>query len=410
MNELHSVPDPGWDQFRPVIDDAMDELNEHEREVILLRFFENLPLAEVGAKFSVSPDAARMRVDRALDKLRGLLAKRGIASTSVALAAIFASQSGLAAPSGLAAKIVAGVLSQAGAFTTATLGLWKILAGVAIAALGTGLVIYEANHIRPPAASSSPASQMSGTDQAPIAQAEQAVASPGQPKPAPANANAQPPLGSAEIRRKMKTDAEYRASVIALAKSRLDLFYSPLFKTLNLPEARLDQFKDLLIKKQLVGVEVNAAMQTTGIRQEGTAPAELNKLFYQSVYDTQRGVDNEIKAFLTAPEYAQFLDYTEDLVPWTAVNALARTLQSSATPLADDQASQMVVLLRGSRPKPSVPYSLNIFFGSGLLPTTRANPITTQVLAQAGAVLSVPQMDALRQIQQQWGSAEALGY
>jgi hypothetical protein len=98
------------------------------------------------------------------------------------------------------------------------------------------------------------------------------------------------------------------------------------------------------------------------------------------------------------------------LVPWTAVNALARTLQSSATPLADDQASQMVVLLRGSRPKPSVPYSLNIFFGSGLLPTTRANPITTQVLAQAGAVLSVPQMDALRQIQQQWGSAEALGY
>jgi hypothetical protein len=51
------------------------------------------------------------------------IAKRGIASTSVALAAIFASQSGLAAPSGLVAKIVAGVLSRAGALTTTTFGL-----------------------------------------------------------------------------------------------------------------------------------------------------------------------------------------------------------------------------------------------------------------------------------------------
>jgi hypothetical protein len=195
-----------------------------------------------------------------------------------------------------------------------------------------------------------------------------------------------------------------------LAKSRLDLFYGPLFKALNLSATRLDQFKDLLIKKQIVGIEVNEAVQATGVRQDGTPPAELNKIFYQSVYDAQRGVDDEIKAFLTTPEYAQFLDYTEDLVPWTVVNALARALQSTGTPLADEQASQLVVLLRGSHPKPSVPFSLSILFGSGLFPTTRPNPITAQVFEQAGAVLSVPQMDALRQIQQQWGFQEAQGY
>jgi RNA polymerase sigma factor (sigma-70 family) len=427
MNELHSTPEPGWDQLRPIIDEAMDDLNEREREAILLRFFENLPLAEVGAKFSLSPDAARMRIDRALDKLRGLLAKRGIASTSVALAAIFASQSGLAAPSGLVAKIVAGVLSRAGALTTATFGVWKILTGVTIAALGTGVVVYEASHSHPPAISSSPTSEMSGAGQNLTNQAEQAVSNPNQtvarsasqtidnsnavqPQQSPANTNVEARLGVAAFRRKMKTDAEYRASIIALAKSRLALFYGPLFKTLNLPDARLDQFKDLLIKKQLVGTEVNEAMRTTGVRQEGLPLDELNNLFYQSVATTQRGVEDEIKASLTAPEYAQYLDYGENLMPWIAVNALARTLQSTATPLADGQASQLVMLIRGSRPKPRVPFSITILFGSGLFPTTCPNLITTQVLESAGAVLSVPQMEALRQIQQQWGSLQSMGY
>jgi RNA polymerase sigma factor (sigma-70 family) len=142
MNELHSAPDTNWEQLRPVIDDALDELTEPEREALLLRFFENRPLAEVGARFALSPDAARMRVDRALDKLRGLLAKRGIASTAAALAAVFASQSGLAAPAGLVARVVAGVLGQAGAATTATIGLWKILTSGAIAALGIGLLLH----------------------------------------------------------------------------------------------------------------------------------------------------------------------------------------------------------------------------------------------------------------------------
>jgi RNA polymerase sigma factor (sigma-70 family) len=419
MNELHSTPEPGWDQLRPIIDEAMDELNEPEREAVLLRFFENLPLAEVGAKFSLSPDAARMRIDRALDKLRGLLAKRGIASTSVALAAIFASQSGLAAPSGLVAKIVAGVLSRAGALTTATFGAWKILTGVAIAALGTGVVVYEANHRHPPAISSSPTSQVSGVGQNPIDQAEQAVSGPSQtvdhsnavqPQQSPANANVEARLAETAFRRKMKTDAAYRASIIALAKSRLDLFYGPLFKTLNLSATRLDQFKDLLIKKQMVDIEVNEAMQTTGVRQEGLPSTELKKLFHQSMVTNERDVENEIKALLTAPEYGQYLGYGEDLMPWIAVNALARTLQSAATPLADEQTSQLVVLLRESQPKLNVPFSLSILFGSGLFPTTHANPITAEVLAQAGAVLSPSQMEALRQIQQQWDFQEAQGY
>jgi RNA polymerase sigma factor (sigma-70 family) len=144
MHELHAEPETNWEQLRPVIDEALDELNDTEREALLLRFFENRQLAEIGARFALSPDAARMRVDRALNKLRDLLAKRGIASTAAALAAVFASQSGLAAPAGLVARVVANVLGPAGAATTATLGLWKILAGGAITVLGIGLLVHEA--------------------------------------------------------------------------------------------------------------------------------------------------------------------------------------------------------------------------------------------------------------------------
>jgi RNA polymerase sigma factor (sigma-70 family) len=143
MQEIHSTPVSDWRQLKPVIDDAMDELSEHDREAVLLRFFENRPLAEIGAKFSLSADAARMRIDRALEKLRGSLAKRGIASTSAALAAAFASQSGMAAPAGLVASIIARVLGQASATTATTIGLGKIMTGVALVGLGIGLVVYE---------------------------------------------------------------------------------------------------------------------------------------------------------------------------------------------------------------------------------------------------------------------------
>jgi RNA polymerase sigma factor (sigma-70 family) len=143
MHEESPTTAPDWNQLRPVIDDALDALNEPEREVLLLRFFENLPFAAIGAQFSLTPDAARMRTERALEKLRALLAQRGIASTAAALALAFATQSGLAAPAGLATRVATGALATAGAATTATLGLWKLLAGGAVAAFGVGLMLHQ---------------------------------------------------------------------------------------------------------------------------------------------------------------------------------------------------------------------------------------------------------------------------
>jgi RNA polymerase sigma factor (sigma-70 family) len=142
MHELHSTPEADWEQLRPVIDDALDELNARDREALLLRFFENQPLATIGAHFDLSPDAARMRIERALERLRASLVRRGIASTAVALAGVFAGQATRAAPAELVTKIVANAPLPAGAATAVTVaGLWKLLAlGVGGFAIVAGVV------------------------------------------------------------------------------------------------------------------------------------------------------------------------------------------------------------------------------------------------------------------------------
>src|SRR4051812_24512782 len=94
-----------WQRVRPVLDEALGELNENDREAILLRFFEGRDFAAVGARLNIADNTARMRVERALDKLRTLLERRGVTSTSAALATVLANQAVLAAPVGLAASV-----------------------------------------------------------------------------------------------------------------------------------------------------------------------------------------------------------------------------------------------------------------------------------------------------------------
>jgi RNA polymerase sigma factor (sigma-70 family) len=129
MQDQQSEPvtEPQWEQLQPVIDAAMHELNEGDRNAVLLRYFEGRALADVGAKLGLSEDAARMRVGRALEKLRGLLTKRGVTSTATALAAMLAHQTVTAAPAGLAVNIAGTALASAGAGAGSTLTILKIM-------------------------------------------------------------------------------------------------------------------------------------------------------------------------------------------------------------------------------------------------------------------------------------------
>jgi len=104
-----------WHRLRPVIDDAIGELNDRDREAVLMRFFEERPFSEIGARLRITEDGARLRLDRALDKLSVLLAKRGVTSTAAALSVALAQQTGVAAPAGLGASIASAAAALSGA-------------------------------------------------------------------------------------------------------------------------------------------------------------------------------------------------------------------------------------------------------------------------------------------------------
>src|SRR5688500_3785311 len=76
----------------PILDDAINNLGTQDRQAILLRYFEQRDLRSVGHALGSNEDAARKRVDRALEKLRGLLKKRGVALSTTALASALGAQ------------------------------------------------------------------------------------------------------------------------------------------------------------------------------------------------------------------------------------------------------------------------------------------------------------------------------
>ncbi len=105
----------GWEGIKRVLDAAIDELPGPDREAVVLRFLERREFSEIGLAPRVSTDAARMRTGRALEKLRLLLARRGISSTAAALGTLVTSQSLISAPAGLAATVASSSLALGGA-------------------------------------------------------------------------------------------------------------------------------------------------------------------------------------------------------------------------------------------------------------------------------------------------------
>lgn len=80
-----TTSDDDWERTAPHLEEAMRLLDEQDRLAVLLRFFNRKPLREVGRVLGMSEDAARMRVNRALDRLRKQLASQGIHCAGTAL-------------------------------------------------------------------------------------------------------------------------------------------------------------------------------------------------------------------------------------------------------------------------------------------------------------------------------------
>ncbi len=111
-SETHDPnPDQIWHDIAPILDDSINSLRSKDRDALLMRFYQQKNLAEVGAALGVSEGAAKVRVARAIEKLRGILRRRGISAPTDALGIALLSHTTHAAPALFAKGIVPAAAS-----------------------------------------------------------------------------------------------------------------------------------------------------------------------------------------------------------------------------------------------------------------------------------------------------------
>jgi RNA polymerase sigma factor (sigma-70 family) len=418
MNELYSssVAATDWDRVRPVIDDAMHALNDADREAVLLRFFEHRPFAEIGAALHVTEDSARMRVERALDKLHALLARRGITSTTAAVAAALGSQA-IAAPAGLATTI-AGVALAGGA--TAGLGaagatlffMNKSLMIASVVAIGaTSFAVFEVNKANRFEAAIATLTDDGERLRTRLRAAEERAVQAEQrtvalkrdlgavfaKKPVAATAalagglSSEPPSQIQEGQWAFRAlpassdPAEARRQIRALNAPGIDLTYLALYKKLGFTAEQRAIFRELQLDKREQGSDLFKA----AMKQSPTKDRTIGQTTFE-VVNEQTQADLNAKLRDTFGEEAfRTIGYYQSSLPARAVaNQLATAAFYSDTPLTAQQAEQLVDII-ASQARSS----------QGKVDLSTMN--SEAMLVQAQSVLSPSQMAALRQLESQ---------
>ena len=363
MNELlhDDTPPVDWNRLRPVIEDAMHELDDQDRHAVLLRFFQNKTLNEVGAALNLTENAARMRVDRALDKLRGKLARHGITTTAAALAAVMAANAVQAAPAGLAATIsaaaVAGSAVQASTLIVATKTIAMttlqktIVAAALAAAVGTGVyAVHQGAQLRgqirtleeqqaPMTAQIQQLQQEreQAAGQLAALQAENARLKSGSTPTEllklrgqvgalrqKAAENNQPASGLD----KMMSDPAMKEYLRQAQKEKLRSMYADLFKELKLTPEQTDQF-----------LQIMGDMASKSMEQIAT-PGTPN----QSAIDALAGLGSQLYTLLGDQGMARFKEYSDEIPARTTVTLLNGQLGDN--PLTPEQSAQLLQIVK----------------------------------------------------------------
>lgn len=398
-NPNRPAPDE-WRQIEPLLDAALDELDEADRSAVLLRFIDRRAYAEIGAALRVSEDAARMRVDRALEKLRRILNGRGIASSATALGSTLASHAVGIAPVGLGAQVVGGAVA-AGLFTSAAgvagfMSMTKLAvsaAGIAVLATALGVATQAGDRRQQAEAASAEserqvaalttkttaarerlqraehqAAAAAKSADVPKTDATMVVASPAAPVPAEPS----DPLsrGDAFLAR----HPSVKSAVTDYARARVDFRYSELFRRLNLDAHQIERFRDLVSRGIGMGASdhAGAAMSLSSGTFDGNA------------------LTRELTAILGPDGYRAFQEYALWIEPARDIAArVAMATWATDTPLSPERADALVALISETRAVPSVGQSRRSSFSQF---------DWDAVLAKAPALLAPDQIAALEAV------------
>lgn len=401
-----------WETVSPELDKIVSSLSESDRAAVVLRFFGGKSFAEVGGQLGLSENAARMRVDRALEKLRTRLSRVGVTSSCAALSALLAENSLIAAPASLGPAVVATVL----ALPPAAVGIGALMGTLHF--MSTAKICVSIATVVTLASVTAAVFEMKRAETADRALADALRAKPAtqsEPAPAPAEVQAQPvkaPRSETPITPPAAANNNPMAAVMALlsnpifqkqtellAKIRLDAQYSALFKGLSLSPPQVEQLKALLVEKQMVGFDSMAVAQQHGINATSDPQG-----FFRAVADAENTVDAQISALLGANGFKRFQDYLETVPARNTAHLLSQALSYTATPLTESQSDAVVQALTKYGTPPLPPNNPFVVL-NGDLGVIKLPP---EGVAAVAATLSPAQVKALQdKIQEQAQLLEA---
>ncbi len=335
MQTLDLAPDDP--RIAEHLEPAMAELDPADRDALVLRYLENRTLRDVGAELGLSEDAARMKVNRALERLRAGFERQGVGITTVLLATAITGTTA-AVPAGLAATITTTALAATAVQTSAALAttqaiamttLQKTLVAAALVAAGVTATLL----VQHPAQSKLRA-ENDALRQHQIEQAEQFMAETTRLSNQLARLRSQPPpsnspsaevlklrgeVGKLRQEKAAATNAktgpsalsgltanpEMRNAFRTQQKAGMAILYKEFAKNLNLPKEQIEKFNDLLADHIMANVE-----HITTVLRDGQSREQMESLFAGQ----EAALREQVQAMLGPDGLSQYQDYSRNLV------------------------------------------------------------------------------------------------
>jgi hypothetical protein len=317
----------------------MQSLDDIDRTAVLLRYFENKSLREVGEALGASEDAAQKRVSRAVERLREFFSRRKLTVGASGIVALVSANAVQAAPSGLAAAVAAGaVLASTAISTSAAVTITKtiamttlqktLVATVIAGAIGAGLYeAHEASNLREQVQALKQQQEQQAmlnhqseelqrerdraTNVLAALSAEDAVAkkSPNEVLKLRSEVgrlrqeNAQ--IGSSNALSKATANPEARKMLRAAQKLGMGVIYKGFAQKMKLAPDQADKLNDLLADHVMTCVD----HVTTMLRDKPTAE-QMDGLFAAQ----DAALQEQVELLIGQDGLAQYQDYTKNLL------------------------------------------------------------------------------------------------
>jgi RNA polymerase sigma factor (sigma-70 family) len=350
LNETDAVP---WENLRPVVDAAMLELSDDDRTAVLLRFFENRSFGEIGAALQLTENAARMRVNRALETLHSGLSRRGVTSTAAALGLSLSGHAVTAVSPALSAAIAQSAVSASvgtGLFFAMTSASLKTTGAVALALLAVSYGLYERGETSRALARNA-ALQQSVTR---LQQEKQAlILAASAPPPAAAIAKA-PPLPTTNAKApNSSSDAfdpainpDARKLYLVKQAAQLTMNVKPYFQKLGLSEEQWTRYVKILLEGMEVELDARALAREKNL---------TSKQQEQALVGPMTQVRRDLVEAIGAEANQQLIQFNQRLAVRPRAEELAAKLAFTDQPLTSEQSTAMVTVLAGYRNRGALP-------------------------------------------------------